>query len=128
VAFVPKTGHQQEHRIFGASNCIAVNKKKGPTLILRRGRTYCFTVQQTAQADGSFAHSLYFTQDCLGGLNLKGQQADDPNWSPAKIAGTPDPVTNGTFLFKVDKSTPRTFYYQSAHDFAMGGLCLVYDH
>jgi hypothetical protein len=37
-------------------------------------------------------------------------------------------VSSGSFTLKITKHTPRVFYYNSSHDFAMGGLCLVFDH
>ena len=117
VSFGPKEGHQWADYNKG-NESIYINGKNGPVLHLYRGSTYYFCVEQTNVNDESSSdpiHFFYLTNSPIGGVGSN------------PIPGGFSPVPKGCVCFKVDKSTPRYFYYQSSKQTFEGGLVIVHD-
>jgi len=117
VSFGPKEGHQWADYNKGKES-IYINGKNGPVLHLYRGSTYYFCVEQANVNDESSSdpiHFFYLTNSPIGGVGSN------------PIPGGFSPVPKGCVCFKVDKSTPRYFYYQSSKQTFEGGLVIVHD-
>lgn len=114
VKFGPKDGHQWADYIDDG-DCIWVNGKKGPVLHLYRGTTYHFVVEQSVAPGAEVPHLFLLTLSPCGGPSAK------------VLPGSFNPVANGIASYKVDKSTPRYFFYQCLRHEAEGGLVIVHD-
>ena len=117
VTFGPKEGHQWA-KYNTNDESIHINGKNGPVLHLYRGSTYFFCVEQPNVSDDSSCeakHFFFLTDSPSGGI---GSQA---------IQGGFAPVSKGCVCFKVDKCTPRYFFYQSSRQGFEGGLVIVHD-
>ena len=112
--FVVSFGCKQVHP-WAEYNCeeksIHINGKNGPVLHLYRGCTYFFCVEQEKECK----HELILTNSPAGGE----KSSLIPNGFP--------PVSKGCVCFKVDKHTPRYFFYQDAKNAFAGGLVIVHD-
>lgn len=118
VSFGPKEGHQWAEYNEGDSS-IHINGKNGPVLHLYRGSTYFFCVEQSHLNDDDAScdseHFFFLTNSPIGGAGSRA------------IHGGFAPVSKGCVCFKVDKSTPRYFFYQSSKHTFEGGLVIVHD-
>lgn len=119
VSFGPKEGHQWAKYNRGDES-IHINGKNGPVLHLYRGSTYFFCVEQCNVSDLSDSssddkHFFFLTDSPCGGV---GSQAIQSGFAP---------VSKGCVCFKVDKCTPRYFFYQSSCQAFQGGLVIVHD-
>lgn len=117
VSFGPKAGHQWAEYNEGEES-IYINGKNGPVLHLYRGCTYFFVVEQKEVTDESSDDSKHFfvlTNSPVGGSTAR------------VINGGFAPISKGCVCFKVDKHTPRYFYYQSSKQTFEGGLIIVHD-
>jgi hypothetical protein len=117
VSFGPKEGHQWAEYNNGDES-IHINGKNGPVLHLYRGSTYFFCVEQSNVNDDSSEdakHFFFLTNSPIGGAGAN------------LIQGGFAPVSKGCVCFKVDKCTPRYFYYQSSKHTFEGGLVIVHD-
>jgi hypothetical protein len=111
-----KDGHQWSE-YNDDKDSIHVNGKNGPVLHLYRGCTYFFCVEQPGITEEcpEANHCFVLTNSPVGGHSAK------------PIVGGFAPVSKGCVCFKVDKHTPRYFFYQcSKHEFE-GGLVIVHD-
>jgi len=124
VTLENKAGHPNQHRIIGSKG-FAIDGKKGCILHLRRGRCYYFNIKQKPNANGTYDHLFYITRDVQGGGRCG--TAANPNWSPARLAGTPPPTANGTFCINVDEKFPKYSYYQDANNCMLGGMIMVHE-
>lgn len=114
VSFGAKTGHPWAEYNDDPES-IWINGKNGPVLHLYRGCTYFFCVEQKIVDGKDPSHAFVLTNSPAGGSNS------------IIIPGGFAPVSKGCVCFKVDKCTPRYFFYQDAkHDFE-GGLVIVHD-
>jgi hypothetical protein len=93
-----------------SNTSIYVNGKEGPVLHLHRGTTYKCCIEKP-----SHGHALIFTDSPIGGAH-----ADI-------IHGGFSPLDSGCASFKVDKNTPRYFFYQDTHSTCAGGLVIVHN-
>lgn len=117
VSFGSKEGHQWA-KYNQTDNSIHINGKNGPVLHLYRGSTYFFCVEQSNVSDDSSAdaeHFFFLTDSPSGGIGSE------------SIQGGFAPVSKGCVCFKVDKCTPRYFFYQSSRHAFEGGLVIVHD-
>ena len=117
VSFGPKEGHQWA-KYNNGDESIHINGKNGPVLHLYRGSTYFFCVEQSSPSDDSSCDSesfFFLTDSPSGGSGSKA------------IKGGFAPVSKGCVCFKVDKCTPRYFFYQSSRHAFEGGLVIVHD-
>lgn len=121
ITFPSKEGHPWAPRIYPQNRCIAVNGIRGADIHLNRGHSYVFNIHSDDDKD-----SFYFTEDCQGGPI--GQAADSPNYDPAKLVGTSDPVSSGKMIFEASLGLPKTFYYQSRQHRCMGGVVFIHDN
>ena len=112
-----KDGAPNQHRIVGTDKVIAIDGAKNGILELHYGETVVFDIKPAYDSMGR-GFGFYLTKDLLGG---PAGQWSTPGFRPLKIAGTPDPMTCGRFVLKVDDCLPRHFYYQSPNFPAMGG-------
>lgn len=107
ITFGSKTNHQWAK--YNQSNkSISINGRNGPVLHLYRGNTYYFCIEE---GDDTF----FLTDSPAGGFGSK------------PISGGFAPLSKGCVCFKVDKHTPRYFYYQSSINMFGGGLIIVHD-
>lgn len=111
VSYGSKEGHPwSEYNTEDSS--IHINGKNGPVLHLYRDRTYFFCVEQkNYNPDNRFV----LTNKPDGGKGSK------------IITGGFEPVSKGCVSLKVDKFTPRYFFYQDANNSFKGGLVIVHD-
>jgi len=123
VTIVPKNNHPNRHRIIQCDNAFAVDGRPGAVLNLKRGRTYLFKIIQTPDHQGRYAHSLFFTDDHLGGP--RGMCSDRPEYQPAKIPGSPSPISDGVVSLNVTDKTPDYIYYQDSQHVGLGGMITV---
>lgn len=117
VSFGPKEGHQWA-KYNESDESIHINGKNGPVLHLYRGSTYFFCVEQSNVSDDSSEdakHFFFLTDSPAGGIGSH------------SIQGGFAPVSKGCICFKVDKCTPRYFFYQSSRQAFEGGLVIVHD-
>ena len=117
VSFGPKEGHQWAEYNDGDES-IHINGKNGPVLHLYRGSTYFFCVEQADvndESSGDAKHFFFLTNSPVGGVKANA------------IQGGFAPVSKGCVCFKVDKFTPRYFFYQSSKQTFEGGLVIVHD-
>jgi len=111
VSFGLKKSHPWEE--YNSTNTsIHINGKNGPVLHLYRDSTYFFCLQQETAGD---SHSFILTNSPAGGANAR------------IVPGSFESLTKGVVAFKVDKLTPRYFYYQDAKNQFVGGLVIVHD-
>ena len=113
VKFAPKAGHPWAVYNPGADS-IHVNGKNGPVLHLQQGSTYYFCVEQEVPPGAEAPHLFILTTSPMGGPGSE------------IIPGGFNPVVNGSVCLKVDKSTPRYFFYQDTRDICAGGLVVVH--
>ena len=119
--FVVTFGKKDKHchsDLNTSGDSIYINGKNGPVLHLYRGCTYYFSVEQSAQSNGTYAHSFVLTLNPVG--NYKGV-------APKPLANSFAAVASGVVSFKVESSTPRYFYYQCANHSFEGGLVIVHN-
>jgi YHS domain-containing protein len=94
---------------------VHINGKNGPVLHLYRGCTYFFCVEQEIPEGQDPKHAFILTNSPAGG--------PDSRLIPGGFA----PVSKGCVCFKVDKCTPRYFFYQESKNAFAGGLVIVHD-
>ncbi len=109
VTWGSKSGHQWKHYMTGHES-IHINDRNGPVLHLYRDRKYFFCVEQ----DGD-EHVLILTTSPMGGPESQA------------ISGGFEPLSKGCAHLKVDKYTPRYFFYQCTKHTSEGGLVIVHD-
>jgi hypothetical protein len=114
VSWGDKTGHQWSD-YNDDTESIHVNGKNGPVLHLHRGCTYFFCVDQDVPEGAEAEHLFILTTSPVGGSSSK------------PIRGGFNPIAKGCICFKVEKYTPRYFYYQCARHLFEGGLVIVHD-
>jgi hypothetical protein len=113
VTWGSKEGHQWSEYNTDLES-IHINGKNGPVLHLYRGCTYFFCISQN-DTNPESNHCFILTNSPIGGPNSR------------SIVGGFAPVSKGCVCLKVDKRTPRYFFYQcSKHEFE-GGLVIVHD-
>lgn len=110
VSYGPKQGHPWAEYNSDDGDSIYINGKNGPVLHLYRGCTYFFCVEQCGSG-----HAFVLTNKPNGGRGSK------------IIPGGFEPVSKGCVSLKVDKCTPRYFFYQDAFNSYEGGLVIVHD-
>jgi len=114
VTFRPKEGHQwAEYNVGNLS--VHINGKNGPVIHIYRECTYFFCVEQDIIEGEDPKHALILTNSPAGGPDSR------------IITGGFTPVSKGCVCFKVDKSTPRYFFYQDSKNAFAGGLVIVHD-
>lgn len=114
ISFKSKEGHPWAEYNESDSS-VHINGKNGPVLHLYRSCTYFFCIEQELSEGADPQHTFVLTNSPAGGANSR------------IIPNGFVPVSKGCVCFKVDKSTPRYFFYQdSKHAFA-GGLVIVHD-
>lgn len=114
VTFGSKEGHPWAEYNEG-NLTVNINGKNGPVLHLYRGCTYFFCVEQDIIEGEDPKHTFILTNSPAGGSNSR------------LILGGFAPVSKGCVCFKVDKYTPRYFFYQDAKNAFGGGLIIVHD-
>lgn len=114
ISFGPKEGHPWAEYNTGDKS-IHINGKNGPVLHLYRECNYFFCVEQNIHEGGDPVHSFVLTNSPVGGLSSR--------IIPNGFA----PVSKGCVCFKVDKCTPRYFFYQDSKGEFEGGLVIVHD-
>lgn len=115
VTFGPKEGHQWSE-YNEDSESVYINGKNGPVIHLYRGCTYFFCVDQAGGLECPEAkHCFVLTNSPLGGLGSR------------QVLNGFAPVSKGCVCFKVNKSTPRYFFYQDSKQSFEGGLVIVHD-
>jgi len=123
VGLASKCGHPWEHRILDSTRAWMVNGSLGKTIHVKRGNTYLFKVNQSADAKGIYQHHLYFTTDPIGGK--RGEACDNGMHDACPLALSPSPIASGSVALKIHDTYPDTFYYQCRNHKAMGGLVVV---
>lgn len=116
--FIVTFGNKEEHpwaEYNNNSDSIYVNGKNGPVLHLYRDCSYFFCVEQNLSENDVPRHAFVLTNSPKGGPKSK--------IIPNGFA----PISKGCVCFKVDKCTPRYFYYQCSKKKLEGGLVIVHD-
>lgn len=108
VAFSASEGHKWEH-YNSAGAAISINGKLGPTIHLHAGKSYVFSVAESAE------HALILTDKPDGGEGSR------------IIPGGFEPAATGDVRFQVDQNTPRYFFYHCAKHGYEGGQAIVHD-
>lgn len=109
VSYGPKKGHPWAEYNQDCKS-IHINGKNGPALHLYRGCTYFFCIESCGDD-----HCFVLTNKPDGGHGSK------------LIPGGFEPISKGCVCLKVDKCTPRYFFYQDAGHRFEGGLITVHD-
>jgi hypothetical protein len=111
VSLDSKVGHPWVNRIKG-DLCFVVDGVKGPPLFLQRGYTYNFHLE--GLNNGNTKHTFYFTSDPLGGSKINPIILPRSSYSSANVIS-----------LYVSQLLPKTFFYQSICDTAMGGVIVI---
>jgi hypothetical protein len=114
ITFGSKEGHPWADYNIGDKS-IHINGKNGPVLHLYRGYNYFFCIDQNIRDGEDPINSFVLTNSPIGGLDSK------------VIINGFAPVSKGCVAFKVDKYTPRYFFYQDSKSEFQGGLVIVHD-
>jgi hypothetical protein len=114
ISFKSKEVHPWAEYNEGDSS-IHINGKNGPVLHLYRNCTYFFCVEQDIPECDDPEHTFVLTNSPAGGMNSR------------IIPNGFVPVSKGCVCFKVDKCTPRYFFYQDSKNAYSGGLVIVHD-
>lgn len=115
VSFKEKDCHQWS-KYNETNTSIYINGKNGPVLHLYRGNTYFFCVENCGDSSSDPENFFFLTDSPCGGEGSK------------PVKGGFAPIYKGCVSFKVEKCTPRYFFYQSCRESFQGGLVIVHDN